>query len=1145
MVLMAANISNTNTSKPVVIKCGQPAGMVFMNMSSLTLRGLIFQYCGQNFTSESPSALWFENVMDLELFAVHVWNSTGYGVVAKNILGIINESTFLCNKGAATHNGGNFFVEYSTCVAFPDQQCLQILSSKFSHGQSIYKSSNTSLATGLSVIFNTSCANLDIFLYNVSMEENYNSMDNGVGGNMFIHFYNSQVSNYIHITESKFVHGKAAHGGGIGVTIHHSMVPQLPSQHCCKNLVYITNSEISHNSGVTGCGLYIEVLLPVIEYSHRRDMIYLKNVSLLNNQAKDSEYSIGHNIGVAIFILNGYFLEKVLPVRIKFDNITVKGSKTKLYSSSADSAAILSDRFWGELTIINSNIIHNEVSGISLVRSRVSFLGNILISNNSGINGGGLVLCGSSYIQLTPGVTITFTANKAATFGGAIYSRVSCRDSHPTCFYQVLSPNNSNIEPEYLVQTYNGSFLMENNTAGIAGQDIYAGNVANCHFYRSDLSFNVSHNIFYKIFHVQHNSYGHFSTVTSDPIRVCICDEYDTYNCTVRKHKNRTAVYPGQTIYVRVVLVGQLDGTVPGTALVNGVSQVDIKSTEKCSSLPITVLHNTTKYVVGSLYIRFSIKEYFYHLPNDSFPLIILVNITNCPIGFILINDICICNINNTGINNCNISNSTITTRSGSWVGYNNVSDNMYAEGIIYNNVCPLDYCNSNVDSILVNAWTIKSDMQCSQHRTGLLCGACKSNYSIVVGNTRCMDCRKKPKLYALLITVLLILASTILIVLLGVFNVSVTDGTLAGLLFYANILYANNTLFRFTDRNILTIFIAVLNLDTGVGTCFYNGMDTYAKTWFQLCIPIFLWLQILGIIVVSGRSDRVARLVGDNAAKILATLIELSFNRALRACISSLSFTVLEFPSHNGTKVKRYVWLYDANIDYLRGIHIPLFLVGGLLSVFLLAYTSVLLFVQPLQRYSHVYCFSWVSRLKPLIDAYTAPNIIKSRCRFWGGLLLLLRIILSIYFAINVHNRPDNNLVAIVVVCLILSTVVFSAGGVYKTIVLNTWNAIFILNLVLLSIAIAFIYDENRSLYLGHIRNPQLSFVIVDISTSLVFVMFVGLTLYYIIKRYFKLFKNIYKKVRKLFKTKSQIQERNALLDVSQDSICHTRLAD
>ena len=71
------------------------------------------------------------------------------------------------------------------------------------------------------------------------------------------------------------------------------------------------------------------------------------------------------------------------------------------------------------------------------------------------------------------------------------------------------------------------------------------------------------------------------------------------------------------------------------------------------------------------------------------------------------------------------------------------------------------------------------------------------------------------------------------LVFLLLVCKLTVATGTLSGLVFYANVVGVNQTIFipvQSTDA--LSAFTAWLNLDFGIETCFYNGMDAYSKTW-------------------------------------------------------------------------------------------------------------------------------------------------------------------------------------------------------------------------------------------------------------------------------------------------------------------------
>ena len=132
--------------------------------------------------------------------------------------------------------------------------------------------------------------------------------------------------------------------------------------------------------------------------------------------------------------------------------------------------------------------------------------------------------------------------------------------------------------------------------------------------------------------------------------------------------------------------------------------------------------------------------------------------------------------------------------------------------------------------------------------------------------------------------------------------------------------------------------------------------------------------------------------------------------------------------------------------------------LVAIVFGLLILAYTLVLLFVQPLQRYSHLRCFSWMAKLKPLMDAYTAPHIINDNCRYWEGLLLLFRLGLAAVFSGNVEGNINTNLIAVSLSCVLLLSIAWSVGGVYKKTYLNILNMSSIVNLATLSLAVSYI---------------------------------------------------------------------------------------
>jgi len=85
-------------------------------------------------------------------------------------------------------------------------------------------------------------------------------------------------------------------------------------------------------------------------------------------------------------------------------------------------------------------------------------------------------------------------------------------------------------------------------------------------------------------------------------------------------------------------------------------------------------------------------------------------------------------------------------------------------------------------------------------------------------------------------------LAGIALFLLLLIFKLTVAVGTINGLIFYANIITVNHSIFfPPNETNILTVFIAWLNLDF-IETCFFDGMDDYVKTWLQFVFPLYVW---------------------------------------------------------------------------------------------------------------------------------------------------------------------------------------------------------------------------------------------------------------------------------------------------------------
>ena len=138
-------------------------------------------------------------------------------------------------------------------------------------------------------------------------------------------------------------------------------------------------------------------------------------------------------------------------------------------------------------------------------------------------------------------------------------------------------------------------------------------------------------------------------------------------------------------------------------------------------------------------------------------------------------------------------------------------------------------------------------DHQCVANRVGILCGQCQSNLSIMLGSNRCGTCSN----WYLFLLPVFALAGIVLLAVLMFLNLSVSVGTINGLLFYANMVKLNEAFF-FPNGSVPVVsqFISWLNLDLGIEVCLFNGLDGYWNTWLQFAFPAYLFLLMGGIIV-------------------------------------------------------------------------------------------------------------------------------------------------------------------------------------------------------------------------------------------------------------------------------------------------------
>ena len=766
---------------------------------------------------------------------------------------------------------------------------------------------------------------------------------------------------------------------------------------------------------------------------------------------------------------------------IKFinNNMAGEGDGSQRSSFIKERVAIYADS-GTVLSFQQCNVLFKNSQGALVADdARIIFNDNVTIqfSNNNGLpNGGAMSLDQHSIILFNASrskIVLSFM-NNTAERGGAIYV---------ANFWIIRPVFDIRCDPSLVQMTFS------NNSALYGGHNIYGGWVD---WIRDGKSGNISYN--YAIGNMLNFKPANDSGIASCPIRICLCKD-DLPDCTISNYAMQ--VY-GYSVKLSLVAVGERYTPTPAYVEANLESDsrqdqwllLEAKTERlQASCTKVTyLLDSKTETVHFKPKLptcnsrQESLDDSLLHQYHALFEqLSIEFNSIDCPFGFTLhrIRRTCICR-RSLGLK-CDETTTTINREEQQWIGvtHKHVKPDEPVGVIIYS-PCPFDYCRIDNRSLFIQLEY--QDVLCAFNRSGILCGGCKTNFSRVLGSSRCKKCRNN---FLVMIAIFFgqILFGLIVVISLIVLDLTVAVGTINGLTFYANIIRAQHAIFFESDSSssFLSMFIARLNLDEGIETCLYDGLDEYAITWLKIPLPLYMWLFAGILILLSRYSSRFSKLVGKNSVQVLATLFLISYTRLLQLIISVFSFVMITYP--DGYREK--VWLADGNVEYLKGKHIPLFFVTALFLLVSLPYTAILLTIQLLYKMSHFRVMFWVQRLKPFFDAYTGPY--KAPHRYWTGLLLVLRIFLLTIFSTFQSSNPSINLLSIIFISFALVGWISLVKGVYESSLNNLLEVTFLINLGMTSAAVLFDKHNTR--------------VAIYVSTSTAFVFFVCIIFYHTVK--------------------------------------------
>lgn len=1120
------------------IRCSpdNPSGFLFLNITRLTISGLTFSYCGVgnspdiinqvfhvysqsffNFPDIEKMALFIASVNDLELTNVLVQNSTGHALLGINILGnsVIRNSSFLFNN-FHTYNdpqcdelptveshyicsGGSIGIGYADTPGCPARledvpdYSLSIKSVSVHYGTNLV---DQTIGSGITIVMAQTSYNVHVYIDSVNstknaahyganlafvlyeeVEDSSVSINNTFSGdsNPFL-----QPSVLTILTSSQYI------GGGlmfaIGQQIPSNFTPQCTAIEHGNNgrdLLSIMNCQFAGNNAVLGGGVSIRFTTAIDSVAHAF-RFHIENCTFVENIGSpgsalsiDQLDSVLNNLHAQFLLVNCLFARNVYPTT------ELPNSIQQFQLDLLNTVQLISVQ---DITFQDCKFVDNNGTAVFALQSTIRFLGDIEFSRNFGSNGGGLSLHGFSVFLLTPNTTVRFTNNSAQFRGGGLFVSSENYRSMLMCFWQIDERENmlnASLELLDLSTRLNSTVVFSGNDAVLAGNDIYGGGIDMCQLIPTvhDRSYENSTAIFNQLFKLE--NVDNYQMISSDPTRVCLCID-NVPDCEL--HSCSVSIFSGQTFEVYAVAKGQRHGISPGVVFSEFVKPRKLNTRETYIPPVLSLLQSTQSlgkectrlsYTIESTQSKHKMLLALENSVLQDRPTVVSITIEPCPHGFVLANDPprCVCNSLLDEFNvACDITTETVRRVVPMWVGLDHRQD-----VVLLHPYCPFDYCLSDDFNLNLS----RPDTQCAFNRTGKICGNCQPGYSLTLGSNECTVCSDN-YLSLLLFFAFAGLFIVFLLFLCNSLNVSV--GTLNGLIFYANLIQINKGIFFPPGHsNLTTVFIAWFNLDFGIKTCFYDGLDMYAKTLLQFVFPVYIWAIIGVVILLSHYFSSVAKLFGRNAVQVLATLFLLSFSKLQRTVIIGLSFTYI-YHSDNTTSV---VWLFNANQDYLSGKHIYLFVISFAVMLFILVpFTFLLFFATCFQALSARRLFRWVNRLKPFFDAYMAPY--KDKFRFWTGFLLFVRGSLFLVYSFNVLYGPHVILFVTAMSMQLLSVFGWISNGVYRKWPLNTLEFSFYANLGILSLATLFVR------YNGGAQEA-----VIYTSTTIAFFEFVGILTY------------------------------------------------
>ena len=1055
---------------PVITCTGDVAneGFEFVNATDIVLRNFKVRYCGavQNSTSLNISAptsenlvfkssVYFLNSSNIHISNVQISNSDGMGLAMMDNNGIvlIEDCTFENNANRTLNipGGGGLYIEFSYCT--PGGLTAGICHSTC-HENPLSHNSNWVIQRCTFKNNFAGTVQLESTSYIRAVGNNFQGL--GRGGGLCVHIRGNAENNSVDVTNCTFLGNSAAWGGGLYIDVQDSPknnTVHVNSTQLNQNLCYLNGGggmdvgflfmsrssptlnkirfydcDICNNTADYGGGTLI-YSSPSIDYTDLENEVSFDTCRWVGNGAGSSA-AVGVATHVWDVLKRGFlptpsfkdclFESNIIDNNLNFSlhrNIEGKGTFV---------AVGMDIRFEGTLRFISNND-----TALYMTSSNAEFSANSSVSfeRNSGKLGGALSMLGLSSLQINDNSSFHFVNNTAREKGGAIYQsshNINDYGISRSCFIQYVGDESiGNREIRFNFEMNRAGF---NDNETVVGHSIFAGTLHPC---RSGCLETYDYkNIL--------NCFANFSFDDRTETQISTVGTKFDY-----KENSVMNVIPGGFLELPV-LIDELDNEVDALYHIFVPNRsVDIRIANEYTNnrfvrlygTPSNHTHTTIRVETNSVWEVAATLD---------------VALVECPPGYILaekstIRDhgikMCECSATSnmplySGIVECNNTNFTARLQSGRWMGYE-TDRTRGLQRDLKSGYCPIGYCvfhDNSVFDLPSSTDREKLDKLICGERTGKLCANCRQNLSShyhaltfeCLPNERC-------EIGLLLYVVSEIIPITLFFLVIIIFNINFTKGSVSGLIFYfqvSDIIVSINSGFvrcpapiqELTDA--FSFITGIFNLrffyHTNLSFCLWEGAQTLDLLAFRYVTILYSLLLVLSVIAIVRLCNvrRLARRIpklGGREIKTKSTIIH-GLSGFLIICYSEstkVSLMILTPVTVFGHGTHTTAAFYNGELDYFHNRHLIYAIPALLFLVVLGLGPPILLITYPLcyrifgwlrigeTKFVRVLCKCIpLEKFKPLYDSF--QSAFKDEFRFYSGVYFVYRLFILLAFSIS-----------------------------------------------------------------------------------------------------------------------------------------------